>query len=55
MSTQPTPSVEQRCHLKVNVVGLFVHEPLVAVSVAPSRAVPDSAGTPVFSGGAASA
>jgi hypothetical protein len=45
------PLASQRRHWKVNVIGVAPdHEPVVAVSVEPNLAVPEIAGSAVFSG-----
>ena len=53
-STQLAPAALQRCHWYVYViVGVPVHVPVVDDSARPSRAVPETTGTTVFTGGAA--
>src|SRR5690348_12835293 len=52
MSPQPVPSVAQRCHWYANEVGLSLHVPFDAVSVWPSRSVPEMLGAALFCGAA---
>jgi hypothetical protein len=47
------PAVSQRCQTYENELGLFSHEPCVAVSTEPSRAAPEIEGRDVFAGTAA--
>jgi hypothetical protein len=49
--TQPFPCASQRCHWYEKVSGdAPVHEPAVSVSLCPSRAEPEIAGSAVFTG-----
>ena len=53
MSVQPLPSASQRRHWYAKVIGSVpVHVAAPAVSVEPSRAVPEIVGAAVFAGGA---
>ena len=49
ISLQLVPSASQRCHWKPNDVGLPVQLPVLAVSVCPTRAVPEIVGRSVSS------
>ena len=55
MFAQAAPLALQRCHWYWNAVGLLLHVPFCAVSVSPTRAVPEIVGAAVFAGGAAMA
>ena len=55
MVAQLPPSLSQRRHWYVNVVGVLVHVPLLVVSVLPSWAVPEIVGGDVLPGGACGA
>jgi hypothetical protein len=46
------PDAGQRTHWNANPVGLSLHVPWVAVSVEPTVAVPDTAGSVVLTGAA---
>ena len=45
------PPAPERCHWKANDVGEDDHDPVVAVRLRPSWAIPETIGAPVFTGG----
>src|SRR4051794_15604258 len=53
MSAQLPPALAHRCQRFENDVGELSHVPVFAVSVEPSRAVPEMVGAPVLLGAAA--
>ena len=53
MSSQAAPAASQRTHWRAYViVGVPVHVPVVLVRLWPSRGVPETAGSTVFTGAA---
>ena len=53
IAEQLAPAKSQRCHWRVVLVRVPLHVPSVALRVWPSCTVPETAGSPVFVGGAA--